>query len=197
MTSGHRLVLVYNLISFSAEELSADGIESEQQKLRDVFIQWDSEAKNDGDAPEHLSYILEHKYTDANLRLSMLKGNDYKRAHNVKEACGRANFCVFLASLERNVEMCDNDELYNSISLKRVVDMQGNVVASDADICEDDIIQEEVFEDREADDHAHEDYTGNAGPSDTYWYRNTVCFFSLSQLTHYHERNRSEPVGPV
>ncbi|KAL9610587.1 MAG: hypothetical protein Q9167_004713 [Letrouitia subvulpina] len=51
--------------------------------------------------PEKLVYILGHKYTDANLRLSHLKGRDRAKADQLNTVCKDAGFCLLLANLER------------------------------------------------------------------------------------------------
>ena len=68
------------------------------------------------------------------------------------------------------VEEC----LEESISLKRLVDLEGHLLAHDIALDEDAIIQEDPF-DREPDKEDYEGYTGNAGASATQWYHDTVC----------------------
>lgn len=67
------------------------------------------------------------------------------------------------------IEECDK-----SLELKRIVDFDGQVVGTEFDVDEDNIIQDEPFKDREPDEEDFEGYTGNEGASTTHWYRNTV-----------------------
>ena len=60
-----------------------------------------------------------------------------------------------------------------SIELKRMIDLDGSLIARDISIEEDDIVQEEPFA-RDPDEEDFEDYTGNAGASATHFYHDTV-----------------------
>ena len=63
--------------------------------------------------------------------------------------------------------------LQESIELKRMIDLDGSLIARDISIEEDDIVQEEPFA-RDPDEEDFEDYTGNAGASATHFYHDTV-----------------------
>ena len=57
-----------------------------------------------------MAYILEHQYTDANLRLNHLKGEDRLMASALMEASNDGKACVFLANLQRTVQRpCEDD----------------------------------------------------------------------------------------
>lgn len=47
--------------------------------------------------------MLDHKYTDANLRLDHMKGKDAYLARYLQSACLDQDFCFFLANLERTI----------------------------------------------------------------------------------------------
>ena len=47
--------------------------------------------------------MLEHNYTEANLRFDHLKGHDRVRAHCLQEVCRKQGFSLFLANLERMI----------------------------------------------------------------------------------------------
>lgn len=79
--SGHRLVLSYNLIHTSpdspAPSLPKIGAVA---KLRAVLLKW---SRQKYDRPSKLvTYLLKHKYSEADLKLAALKGEDsHKVAH--------------------------------------------------------------------------------------------------------------------
>jgi hypothetical protein len=63
--------------------------------------------------PNMLTYMLDHKYTDANLQYEQLKGNDQLRLQHLKEVCTEKGFLVLLANLERVMEGECQDEDYH------------------------------------------------------------------------------------
>ncbi|KAL0259096.1 hypothetical protein SLS55_006601 [Diplodia seriata] len=102
VTAGYRWVLTYNLIadgpigSVSAAANSADRIE-----LRRNLKAWKTELTFDPSYRNRLVHLLSHRYTDASLQLSSLKGGDRKVANLLKESCDSVGFKLFLASFER------------------------------------------------------------------------------------------------
>ena len=102
VTSGHRLVLTYNLIHIvaGAPQL-ASHLSNDQAKLNKLLALWNGGFQNqNADSPKFLAYMLEHKYTDANLRMDHLKGTDALKARYLKAACEAQDFCFFFANLE-------------------------------------------------------------------------------------------------
>lgn len=67
------------------------------------------------------------------------------------------------------------DIFEESLKMTCVVDVEGNVLATDLDTKDDDIVQLDPFEGRDPDEDAYEGYTGNAGATSTHWYKNSVC----------------------
>lgn len=64
------------------------------------------------------------------------------------------------------------EEFDSSLSLVSVVDLEGNVVARNVGVDEDEhVVQVGYLEDREPDDEDYEGHTGNAGAQATHWYR--------------------------
>lgn len=78
ITSGYRLVLVYNLINVSRGNTpSASLALGGRQELRRILKSWDNATKKGNrQAPDILLYQLDHQYTDANLIFGALKGLD-------------------------------------------------------------------------------------------------------------------------
>ena len=105
VTSGHRLVLTYNLVqAVGGPTRLASCLNDDQTKLNQILAIWNHKSQRKPmDAPPFLSYMLDHKYTDANLRLDHLKGKDAYLARSLQTACVDQGFCFFLANLERTV----------------------------------------------------------------------------------------------
>ena len=105
ITSGYRLVLIYNLIHTApwVPQLAAS-LGNEILELGDLLSQWKNSLKHSkAKCPKMLAYMLQHKYTDANLHYDYLKGKDRSKTQYMKEACKEQGFCMFLANLERIV----------------------------------------------------------------------------------------------
>lgn len=100
--SGHRLVLTYNLVHAEAGIIQpASVLNEDQSKLARLLMDWSCGYKDETLRwPEMLAYMLDHKYTDAKLRLDHLKGIDRLKAGPLHAACENNDFCFFLANLE-------------------------------------------------------------------------------------------------
>ena len=105
VTSGHRLVLTYNLVqNVGGPTRLASCLTDDQAKINQILAIWNHKCQPKSmDYPPFLSYMLGHKYTDANLRLDHLKGKDAYLARYLQTACLDQDFCFFLANLERTV----------------------------------------------------------------------------------------------
>ncbi|KAG7004618.1 hypothetical protein G7Y79_00024g055680 [Physcia stellaris] len=180
ITSGYRLVLVYNLIQDShVSSPSAALTVGEKMRLEMCYDRGIRPAR---------------KYTDASLSLQALKGEDRVKAEYLRETCAEAGVCFYLASMEHtkygsvenNFYDDDSDEDHSAhhhtledvieeeLSLKRVVDLHGHLLARNVAINEEDIVEEDPFDGRDPDHEDYEGYTGNAGASATHWYHDTV-----------------------
>ena len=66
-----------------------------------------------------------------------------------------------------------NDLCYRSLELKRMVAVDGTLLAKGIKMSEDDFVQENVF-DRAPDKEDYQGYMGNWGPEATHFYQDTV-----------------------
>ncbi|MCJ1401326.1 hypothetical protein MMC11_004538 [Xylographa trunciseda] len=203
VASGHRLVLTYNLINrATGESRCAASLGKDKQMIADALLEWSS-AHQQNWRYWPLAYMLEHKYTEANLRFDHLKGNDRVRAHCLQDACREQGFSLFIANLEQTIiGACEenyrshyyddsseeedahhyiDEELERSLQLRTVALPDGVVFANNIDFEEDNILQEEPFGDL-PDDEDYEGYTGNAGASTTHYYRET-CLLVMPEDT--------------
>ncbi|KAL9043571.1 MAG: hypothetical protein Q9214_003247, partial [Letrouitia sp. 1 TL-2023] len=184
ITSGYRLVLTYNLVhtAFGAPPLAA-AIDDSNLKLSRILGHWGRQPRDVESEPEKLVYILGHKYTDANLRLSHLKGRDRAKADQLYAVCKDTGFCLLLANLERQrFGACEDDpgdrwNLWKYLSRGNHREMgvetdSSSPLAKDITLDEEDIIQSNSFK-RAPDSEDYEGYTGNEGTSTTHYYRNS------------------------
>lgn len=181
VTRGHRLVLTYNVINTQPALVklpTASSFSRSDRELAQIFKCWNENATT----PDFLCHFLDHKYTQDSLRMSRLVGGDQALLHQVIRAADRTDFALFLATFEYMLHGgCEDDssariyEQYNShTKLQKMVDLEGNVVATDVDINEDQIVQDVNFAREEPDDEEFQGHTGNAGAEKTLWYRKVV-----------------------
>lgn len=196
--SGYRVVLTYNLVHTGPSVMPGLGLKDQEKQsdaLRTILSRWST----DGDMHEYLVYILDHEYTDANLRLDHLKGEDRKRIGALARVCHETDFVLYFSLLEKTVSGSvedggygyggsyggggthEIDEVYDeSLSLTKVFELDGTELATSLRIHEDAIVQESPFEDRDPDDEDFEGWTGNEGASSTHWYRDAVRIRTFS-----------------
>ncbi|KAG9599234.1 hypothetical protein KCU86_g2691, partial [Aureobasidium melanogenum] len=180
VTSGYRWVLTYNLVQTEFEHLNSTA--SAEQKFRGIFTEWNKINKNGSGEADRIIYQLDHKYTDASIRLQTLKGSDLLKSQLLFSVGNQMGYALYLASLEKQVHYSaesgyhgyrsryDDEEeggsdgevhaiedvLEESRTLTRVVDPDGLVVITDLAIEEEDILQEEPYEDCDPDEHEYE-----------------------------------------
>lgn len=186
------MVLTYNLVhtTLGSKELAANSNTS-MSKLRLLLSQWQENI-----AEPNLAFLLEHQYTDANLCYDGLKGHDQQVAAHLREACDELGFRFYLANLEKKVYGgCDEDdgpyygwnhdsgregfheiveEVERSMSLTKIVDLNGMEIDKNIAFDEDQFTQENPFENEQPDDEDYSGFTGNEGVSATHFYHRTV-----------------------
>lgn len=105
VTSGYRLVLIYNLVQTnSAPRTSASILTSSTSRLKAILSQWNFASKFDqDDCPRFLAYKMSHKYTKAALSFASLKGPDHKNVEHLTKAVRDDEFVLYLAHIEKEV----------------------------------------------------------------------------------------------
>lgn len=193
VTSGHRVVLTYNLVHKGPSATPGLNNQGAQHKAwKSALSWWDAE---DQSLPDHLIYMLEHQYTELNLTVGHLKASDRERASALANAASEAGFEVFLCQVERKVSGSAEDDGdhwgYNpvfshgrgddkhdlidisedSLRLTKVVRLDGTSFLKNVKIRPADIVQTDPFEGKDIDEEDYEGWTGNEGAYATQWYR--------------------------
>ena len=103
VTSGYRLVVVYNLVQTSpGSTRSAARLSKEKSKLQKMLAAWHRGVKKANDsAPAFLAYALDHEYTEASLNIDSLKGLDKVKADCLEQSCSQTDVGIYLASCEK------------------------------------------------------------------------------------------------
>ncbi|KAI4287667.1 MAG: hypothetical protein L6R35_003073 [Caloplaca aegaea] len=162
--TGYRWVLAYNLINRSpGPPQSASALDARINQFTQALTRW----QDLQDKPFYLAYPLDHEYTDRDLKLAYLKGNDFYRARHVAQSCeAHGKYYMLLG----NMEMCITDpnseeemEKDSVLSLDHIVDPQGFnlLIASTRTISTTNLLRGESYEDREPDTQRGGNYLGN------------------------------------
>lgn len=198
VTSGYRLVVVYNLVQTSPGVVqTAAKLLGERDELGSVLAAWNRGTKKDSTgAPTFLLYQLEHEYTEESLKMNALKGRDKLKVDCLNDVCSKNGVGCYLASCEKmesggcagkKYDGYDDDEEDDdeegphaledvfdmSLEIKRFVDLDGTLLASGIDVNEEDFIQDDPFA-RDPDHEDYEGYMGNSGPDATHFYYDSV-----------------------
>lgn len=131
---------------------------------------------------EKLLYILDHRYSEANLTYERLKGRDVFIGRLLKESCAEQGFVFLLANVTKtifNAESEYEEDHEWDLALTNLVKLDGREFLSKVDMVEDEIVQDSPF-DRYPDEETSEE-TGNEGVDATHFYHNSV---SLNVMFH-------------
>ena len=214
--SGYRLVLTYNLLHKNDDYRSHPTIlDDHKSNLSNVLAEWQAGLDGDEVSCSKLVYLLEHQYSEANIGMSRLKGQDQDRARLLIEAAQQNEFCVFLAHFQHSVTGgCEDsesgwaggsgvtheiwDEYDPEWKLTKVFMPDGQHLADELDIDEDDIVQSPDFEDAEPDDEDFEGWTGNEGATATHFYHRTcLIVVPKSSRADFLSEAKGKTLGPL
>ena len=194
--SGHRLVLTYNLMRQQSDSSRvASPLDNHRQNLGKVLAAWHPQNREHespcGDGFKRLVYILEHEYSEANICLDQLKGQDQRRTRYLLEACQDQDFSLFFAHIEYSqsgsIEETDYDgyggtgfhefidEIESKWSLSTVFQYDGKQIAKNIALEEEDILETVDFSEIEPDDEECDGWTGNEGCTATHFYHRTCA----------------------
>ena len=198
VTSGHRLVLTYNLIRRDAPTKpipTPSALYDTAKNIQSAISRW-ALACGDECRDSRMLYMLEHDYSEANFGLANLKGKDQLRARYLTEAAKGNDVCVYLAHFEHTKSGgCDDgdgyydnvdtheiiDELDSDWKIKTLFTPDGTAIASEMDLSEEEFLGEVNFPDG-PDDEEYEGWTGNEGANTTHFYRRScIIMFPRSE----------------
>ena len=188
VTSGCRLVLVYNLVREGRGRLpQPPDYEAETKRIAALLAAWGAgEWGADGEAPAKLVYPLEHAYTPAELSFQALKGADAAAAAVLAAAAQRSGceLHVALLTIEESgsaeysgyggrswrddghdefeiVEVCDSSATLTDWRRPDGAAAElGTFPVEEGELCPPD-----VFEEMESDEQEFQEATGNEGVS--------------------------------
>ena len=92
-------------------------------------------------------------YGQNGLSMAALERVDQHKARILQQVCAEEGFCLFLAKLESNTER----ENESQCELKTLLDLRGSRVLESAFAEKEEIIHDDVFEDKDANDDEYEE----------------------------------------
>ncbi|KAK4691884.1 hypothetical protein P7C71_g5213, partial [Lecanoromycetidae sp. Uapishka_2] len=182
--SGYRLVLTYNLIRTDySGPTSASVLVDEKARFQRILSEWKQRVNSGQPTVSKLAWILDHKYSEANMGLKKLKGHDDLLGRYMADICEMEGFTIWFAKMTLTVFEAsrelddDDDELDQRLVLSSVYCTDGDRILDDASIGREQIIQADCF-DRDPDNIEAEE-TGNEGVDETYFYHDAVSIKHL------------------
>lgn len=193
ITSGYRLALSYNLIHTSPgiPRPTLPNMHAAVSRIHHILHKWSKGAYDESKSRRDIvAYLLEHEYSQHNLKMGALKGKDAHLVANIRAAAEDQDFMIGLANLEYQVSGTADDpgpsyrdrrgwgydseseesdggtpgmleETEFSLTIQNLVDLDGYHIMDDLDIDEDHLIPENPFANVEPDDTEYEGYMGN------------------------------------
>ncbi|KAL8764944.1 MAG: hypothetical protein Q9209_007808 [Squamulea sp. 1 TL-2023] len=162
--TGYRWVLAYNLINYSpGPPRSASALDARIVQFTKALTRW----QDLQDEPYYLAYPLDHQYTDRDLKLAHLKGDDFYRARHVAQSCeAHGKYYMLLGNMEMCITNQNGEEEMEEeavLSLDHLVDPQGFdlLISSTRIISTTNLLRGESYEDREPDAQRGGNYLGN------------------------------------
>ncbi|KAJ2985768.1 hypothetical protein NUW58_g5358 [Xylaria curta] len=178
IVEGHRLVLIYNIIQATGGATSADFFTQQDQRLHRAFASLNSHPPT----PKRLLYFLDHKYSEASLKIDHLKGRDLAVGQALRAVSVRNGWYLFLCNVTKRA--LDDDDDYDheeyfgdspKLAMDTVVTCSGRDFASEVEINAKDILGPDPYSGRIADSESGDEFTGNEGASLKYRYHNSAA----------------------
>jgi 2OG-Fe(II) oxygenase superfamily len=103
ITSGYRLVLIYNLVQGSSGPITTAASRTDSKsRLKMVLSQWSAICNRDYPGiPRILAYKLSYKYSISSLSFNTLKGSDNVKFQHLDEVCKEEDFLLYLAHIKK------------------------------------------------------------------------------------------------
>ena len=142
VTSGYRFVIIYNLMQQTPNySISAEAIHEEKVGLRCILMDWRLAYESQKPVLKKLAYILNHRYSAANLQLKNLKGRDGKLGAYLANIAAQEGFFLLFAEMTLTIEGTDGyeDEDQEYLSLNHLVYANGTFCLTGAEISRDEI----------------------------------------------------------
>jgi hypothetical protein len=156
-SSGRRLELVYSITPRSGTAESADFFVKQHARLKERIVSW----------PEDLSkvvYLLDHKYSQANLFSSNMEAHDRTVIKTLLSACSEAGIYLFLGNVTKKEFEQDYITSYDcddggeaGVYMDYLCTAEGKRIASCVSLSEQHLIPADPYSNRSADEVEEDD----------------------------------------
>ncbi|KAI0506565.1 hypothetical protein F5B22DRAFT_623502 [Xylaria bambusicola] len=193
---GHRLVLIYNIVQTGDGADSASFFTTQGQTLHSAIAQLNLRSP-----PRRLLYLLDHKYSQASLRMDHLKGRDRAVGLMLQDACTKNGWHLFLCNVTKRVsddfgyrgygsydedEDEDDEDKGPPLGMDIVATCDSQIFASNVEIENKDILGRDPYRGRDADSQSEGEDTGNEGAPIEYRYHDSaVVMVPKTQLGQF------------
>ncbi|KAI0448745.1 hypothetical protein F5B21DRAFT_496537, partial [Xylaria acuta] len=185
VVEGHRLVLIYNIIRTSDGAQPADFFANQNQKMQGAIAGLNLHSPT----PKRLLYFLDHKYSQASLRIDHLKGRDRAVGQTLQGACTRNGWYLFLCNATKSRSdadyhyggyegygyYSDDEDEGPSLAIDAVTTCGGQIFASNVELDERDVLGHDPWSERDADSESEGEETGNEGAPVEYRYHDSAA----------------------
>ncbi|KAF2277392.1 uncharacterized protein EI97DRAFT_500363 [Westerdykella ornata] len=188
--SGIRWVLTFNLVRDDPDTPLREFIPDTTNLQRVLKGYYHQRINKEAGLSSNLLVMLQHEYTEANLKLALLKDQDLEYVLALERACEETNCHVFLGTLEHRrwgptgeYDYDDNPGGMHSIEeileeetyLTAVFDLRGLRLLDKKKVENEDFLEDDPFDGYDQDSEDYEGYQGNWGCEATHWYRKAVA----------------------
>ncbi|KAI1332138.1 hypothetical protein F5Y16DRAFT_214404 [Xylariaceae sp. FL0255] len=189
---GYRLVLIYNIIQTGdgVGPASATAFDEQDMRIDDALARLIS-----SHTPRRLIQILEHKYSQANLCLSHLKGRDRAIGRSLEKSCSKNNCYLFLCNVTKVKSDWEeygyggygyhHEDRGPSFAMDTIATSNGQVFASEVELDQEDVLSPLPYgSDRDADSESEGEDTGNEGAPIEYRYHDSALVIVPKNRLH-------------
>ncbi|KAI1173489.1 hypothetical protein F4777DRAFT_445744 [Nemania sp. FL0916] len=177
VTSGHRLVLTYNIIHKSKPNLSANTFHEQLDTISAALAQ----CRLHGTGPDfdEKIYPLDHKYSRAGLSLHHLKGRDLAVCESLQSLCSQHEYYLLLAHITRKKSV-ENPEIYckDPVRIEHYYELlnapNGDALAKNIEFSVGQLLRDPYGDDRVEDNFEESEHLGNEESPEIFTYNDTA-----------------------
>ncbi|CAF9908337.1 hypothetical protein IMSHALPRED_006643 [Imshaugia aleurites] len=177
VSSGYRLVLMYNLIHQTGDIKAArplSVLNDNRDAIDSALNAWKTRLCDGETATDVLVHLFECEYLQGKLGLQALEGSDQVQSLRLHEACQEYGFSTFLGQLKHTVRQTgyeeeDEEDQDQDWTLVKLFTLEGVCIAENLDVEQGSVVQIEPFGNESPDDEQCDDwYEEGAAITKTY-----------------------------
>lgn len=171
--SGHRLFLVYNIISKTRSTSSAKLFAQQEAAFANRMEEW----RTHSPSVTKLVYFLDKVYEGAGLSIDRLRGRDRAVCNVLRKAARRQGFVVFIVNIVTIQVMAQKSKRKRSFSVDCMYSWEGTYFGGGLELNKEDVWDRNRYnKDREADEIEEDDYDSDIPEQRGLKYLDSVSF---------------------